>query len=377
MTGTGPLKVGLEVVQLELPALLKGARVGLLAHAASRLPSGEHALTVLQGLGLDIVRLFGPEHGFFGAAGEGEKVGDAAHDGLPLVSLYGMRRAPDLEHLRDLDALVVDLQDVGVRAYTYLSTVKACLERCAEAGVPLLLLDRPNPLGCASYGAGVVDGFGSFVAAHDVRFVHGMTLGELATCVARDLGLDITLQVVLMKGYEGAPWPETGLPWRAPSPNLPRPESARLYPLTVFLEGTNVSEGRGTDAPFEQFGAPWLSGVRLAERLNEQLPDLHAEPVRFTPASSKHAGAVVSGVRLHPSALFDPLESARVLLTEVRRQDPARFAWLGEGRPFIDLLAGSDVLRRAVEGDVKGADFRAWLRAGEGLEAGRVRLYEL
>lgn len=392
MTGTGRVKVGLEVVQLELPALLKGARVGLLAHAASRLPSGEHALTVLQGLGVDIVRLFGPEHGFFGAAGEGEKVGDAAHDGLPLVSLYGMRRVPDLEHLRDLDALVVDLQDIGVRAYTYLSTVKACLERCAEAGVPLLLLDRPNPLGCASYGAGVVVGFGSFIAAHDVRFVHGMTLGELVTLIARDLNVETTLQVVRMVGYEGVPWLETGLPWRAPSPNLPRPESARLYPLTVFLEGTNLSEGRETDAPFEQLGAPWLDGVRLAERLNERLPDLHAEPVRFTPASSKHneskhhgskhhgskhQGVAVSGVRLHPTGPFDPLESARVLLTEVRRQDSRRFVWLGEGRPFIDLLAGSDVLRRAVDGSLSEANFGAWLGAGERLEAGRVRLYEL
>jgi uncharacterized protein YbbC (DUF1343 family) len=376
-SGAGRVKVGLEVIRHELPAAFKGARVGLLAHAASRLPNGEHALTVLQRLDVGVVRLFGPEHGFLGAAEAGERVGDAAHAGLPLVSLYGARRAPDLEHLRDLDALVVDLQDVGVRAYTYLATLGVCLERCAEAGVPLLLLDRPNPLGRSAFGAGVAAGFGSFVSAHDVRFVHGMTLGELATCMARDLGVETALQVVLMKGYEGAPWPETGLPWHAPSPNLPRLESARLYPLTVFLEGTNLSEGRGTDAPFRQLGAPWLDGVRLAERLNERLPGLHAEPVRFTPASSKHRGVAVSGVRLRPTAPFDPLESARVLLTEVRRQDSRRFVWLGEARPFIDLLAGSDVLRRAVDGDVSETDFGMWLATGERLEAGRVRLYEL
>lgn len=375
--GAGRVKVGLEVIRHELPIALEGERMGLLAHAAARLPSGDHALTVLQGSGLNVVRLFGPEHGFFGVAEAGEGVVDAAYNGLPLVSLYEARRAPERKHLRDLDALVVDLQDVGVRAYTYLATLRACLERCAETDVTLLLLDRPNPLGRASYGAGVAASFSSFVSAHDVRFVHGMTLGELAALMARDLGVEATLEVVLMKGYEGAPWPETGLPWYAPSPNLPRPESARLYPLTVFLEGTNVSEGRGTDAPFEQLGAPWLDGVRLAERLNERLPSLAAEPVQFTPASSKHQGVVVSGVRLRPSGPFDPLESAWVLLTEVRSQDPARFAWLGEGRPFIDLLVGSDILRRAVDGDVSAADFGAWLAAGERLEAGRVRLYDL
>jgi len=377
MTGgvAGRVKVGLEVLQSDLPDLLRGARVGLLAHAASRLPDGEHALVALRRLNLTVVRLFGPEHGFFGAAAAGEGVGDAAHDGLPLVSLYGARQAPDLEHLGDLDALVVDLQDVGVRAYTYLSTLKACLLRCAEAGVKLVLLDRPNPLGRAACGTSVTDGFGSFVGAHDVRFVHGMTLGELAVRVARDLGLEATLHVVPMAGYDGSPWLGTGLPWRAPSPNLPRPASARMYSLTVFLEGTTLSEGRGTDAPFEQLGAPWLDGRALAERLNEQLPGLRAEPVRFTPASSKHAGTSVSGVRLLPTGPFDPLEAARVLLTVVRRQDPERFGWLGEARPFIDLLAGSDVLRRAVDGDATKAEFGAWLAQGVGLEAGRVWLY--
>ena len=153
------VKIGLETLQTDLPVVLRGAKLGLLAHAASRLPTGEHALEVLQRSGLNVVRLFGPEHGFFGAAAAGEHVADAVYGGLPLVSLYGSRRAPGPEHLRDLDALVFDVQDVGVRAYTYLSTLKACLTRCAEVGVPLVLLERPNPLGRAVYGAGVTDGF--------------------------------------------------------------------------------------------------------------------------------------------------------------------------------------------------------------------------
>lgn len=360
---TNRVKIGLESLQTNLPAVLKGARVGLLAHAASRLPRGEHALEVLQDLNLNVVRLFGPEHGFLGAAGAGEKVADAVYDGRPLVSLYGVRRAPEPGHLHDLDALVFDVQDVGVRAYTYLSTLKACLTRCAEVGVTLVLLDRPNPLGRAVYGAGVTAGFESFVSAHDVPFVHGLTLGELATLIARDLGAD-NLHVVKMTGYDSSPWSEH-LPWRAPSPNLPHLTSARLYPLTVFLEGTPISEGRGTDAPFEQLGAPWLDGDTLANALNGQLTGLHAEPVRFTPVASKHAGAEVFGVKLRQTGPFDPLRGARVLLSEMRRQNPDTFSWLGEKRPFIDLLAGSEVLRRTVDGDLGEAEFETWLRTRE------------
>ena len=367
---SGRVRIGLEVIASGLPDVLQGARVGLLAHAASRLPDGEHALSVLRRSGVNVIRLFGPEHGFFGLAAAGEEVGDVAHDGLPVVSLYGARRAPEPEHLRDLGALVFDVQDVGVRAYTYLSTLKACLARCAEAGIKLVVLERPNPLGRSAYGAGVTSGFESFVGAHNVRFVHGLTLGELATLIARDLGVGDSLHVVRMTGDDGSGWPEN-LPWRAPSPNLPRLTSARIYPLTVSLEGTTLSEGRGTDAPFEQLGAPWLDGEGLAAVLND-LKGLHAEPVRFTPASSKHAGVnvsvkyagvAVSGVRLACTGPFDPLRAAWVLLSEARRQNPERFGWLGK-RPFIDLLAGSDVLRRTVDGELSVTDFGAWLASG-------------
>lgn len=265
------------------------------------------------------------------------------------------------------------MQDVGVRAYTYLSTLKACLTRCAEVGVPLVLLDRPNPLGRAVYGAGVSAGFESFVSAHDVPFVHGLTLGELATRIARALALSAeVLNVVRMKNYDGSSWAETGLPWRAPSPNLPYLTSAQFYPLTVFLEGTPVSEGRGTARPFEQLGAPWLDGDALADALNG-LTSLHAEPVRFTPLASKYAGTEVSGVKLSRTGPFDPLRGARVLLGEVRRQNP-EFSWLGETRPFIDLLAGSDVLRRAVDGKLSEAEFEAWLKTWES-EPRATRLY--
>lgn len=369
------LRLGLETLQNTLPEVLRGARVGLLAHAASRVPDGRHALAVLSGLDLEVVRLFGPEHGFFGAAAAGEKVGDSRHDDLEVISLYGARRAPDPAHLSDLDALVFDVQDVGVRAYTYLSTLKACLKRCAEVSLPLVLLDRPNPLGRAPYGAGVSEGFGSFVSSHDVRFVHGMTFGELGTRVAHDLGAEALLHVVKMTGYSGQPWAATDLPWHAPSPNLPTLTSAQLYPLTVFLEGTNLSEGRGTDAPFSLLGAPWLEGEALAETLNARLTGIHAEPVRFTPTTSKHEGVEVSGVRLTPTGSFDPLRAVLVLLREVRAQNSDALEWLGRERSFIDLLAGSDVLRRTVTGEASDDDFEGWLESGRALEDARVNLY--
>lgn len=367
--------LGLERLQTELPAVLRGAQVGLLAHAASRLPTGEHALEVLQSLDLKVVRLFGPEHGFFGEAAAGEKIGDSRHGKLPLISLYGERRAPDPEHLYDLDALVFDVQDVGVRAYTYLATLKACLQSCVGVGVPLVLLDRPNPLGRAVYGAGVSEGFTSFVSSHDVRFVHGMTFGEVGTVLARSLQAEGFLHVVSMLAYSGQPWQDTRLPWRAPSPNLPTLESAQLYPATVFLEGTNISEGRGTDAPFALLGAPWLDAHSLADALNARLSELYAEPAHFTPTASKYEGAEVSGVRLRRTGIADPIRAARVLMTEIRAQNPEAFDWLGRDRYFVDLLAGGDVLRHTVEGNVSETDFAQWLRSGERLEFQRVTLY--
>lgn len=377
------MTLGLARLLTEPPPGLAGARVGLVANAASRLPDGRHAVAILAGArNLQLERLFGPEHGFAASAAEGEGVSDARdpETGLEVVSLYGGLRAPEAEHLRDLDALLFDLQDVGVRAYTYLATLKACLLRCAELGKRLVVLDRPNPLGRASSGPGLEPGYGSFVGAHPLRFVHGMTLGELACVLARDLGLTHALSVVTMRSYGGGPWAQTGLPWWPPSPNLPSLRGARLYPMTVFLEGTHLSEGRGTAAPFEQLGAPWLDAAALAAALNALELGIEAEPTAFTPTRSKFAGQRVSGVRLRVigEAAFDPVWAAFCLLRAVRRRHPERFAWVpaaeGPDRPFVDLLFGSDALRRAVDEDderlVRGA-----LEAGVAQETKRVWLY--
>ena len=352
---------------LEHPDALRGARVGLLAHAASvAVVEGElrHAVDLVHAHpDLHLVRLFGPEHGLHGAAQAGETVSDGVdeHSGVKVVSLYGARRAPGLEHLQDLDALLVDLQDVGLRCYTYLSTLKACLQQCAVTGTQLVVLERPNPLGRTVAGPGVVAGFESFVSAHDVPLIHGRSLGELAQRFARDL--DLPAPLVAPSEWRGEQWPTTGLPWVPPSPNLPTLRSARCYGATVFFEGTNLSEGRGTPAPFEQFGAPWLDADALTAVLNGcGLPGVRFEAVTFTPTTSKHAGAQVFGARLVlEDDTFDPLETAAAVLRAVYRQAPERLSWLRapDGRFFTDLLYGSAALREFASGELSTAALEA------------------
>ena len=350
------IQVGLRRLVTDLPKSLRGAHVGLLAHRASvALVDGKlrHAVELVQAHPeLRLERLFGPEHGLYGQAQAGEQVEDYVDEqsGLPVVSLYGARRAPAAEHLRDLDALLVDLQDVGVRCYTYLSTLKACLQTCAEADTRLVVLERPNPLGRGVLGEGVAAGYESFVSAHGVPFIHGRTLAELALLMAEDLSLESPL--VIPSNWHGEAWEQTGLPWLPPSPNLPTVKSVRCYGATVFLEGTNLSEGRGSGAPFEQIGAPWLDADALAETLNAHaLPGVRFEPVSFTPTFSKHAGTEVYGVKLVLQGKgFAPLETAHILLREVYEQAPERFEWLTapDGRFFTDLLYGSARLRTFV-----------------------------
>ncbi|HEX7022398.1 MAG TPA: DUF1343 domain-containing protein [Trueperaceae bacterium] len=366
------VRPGLAVLAERLPDSLAGARVGLVAHAASVVSidgARRHAVELLSSLpGLSLVRLFGPEHGLYGAAHEGQAVDDGTDEasGLPVVSLYGGRRAPEPEQLQDLDALLFDLQDVGVRAYTYLSTLKACLEACASAGIQLVVLDRPNPLGRARFGPRPEPGYASFVGCFDLPFGHGRTLGELARHIAAELGIPRAVQVAPMRSWQGQPWRQTGLPWVPPSPNLPDLESVDLYPATVFIEGSNLSEGRGTPLPFRQVGAPWLDGALLAEALNDHgLPGIRFAPARFTPSRSKHAGQEVAGVQLEllDARAFRPLQTAFALLVEARRQDPESFAWTGKDRPFLDLLFGSDKLRGAVEGEMGEDEFAGWMES--------------
>ena len=329
---------------------------GRLRHAADLL----HALS-----GVTLGALFGPEHGVRGDAQYMAAVasGTDAATGLPVHSLYGATRAslqPDLPQLAGLDLLCFDIQDVGARYYTYQATMQLCMEAAARAGIGFVVLDRPNPIGgLAVEGPALHPGFESFCGLHDLAPRHGLTVGELARLFAAERGLDLDLTVVPCEGWRrGQGFRATGLPWVLPSPNMPTPETALVYPGMCLLEGTNLSEGRGTTRPFELFGAPWLDPARLAVALDAaRLPGVRFRPASFTPTWDKHAGVRCHGVELHvhDAVAFRPFRTGLACVIEARRQAPGRFRWRTEpyefvdGVPAFDLLCGSARERTGIE----------------------------
>lgn len=357
--GRVPMAVSPGIAQLvrEAPSRLKGRRIALLTHAAATTPQLERSVDALRAV-CDLRVLFGPEHGLDGVAPAGQPVGAAidAASGIPVVSLYGERRAPAPADLAKVDLLVCDLCDVGARYYTYAATLLASIAAAATAGVPVLVCDRPNPL-----GGGLVEGpllragYESLVGAAPVPIRHGLTLGELARMLNARADTPAELEVLAAQGWRRAEHhPATRLPWAPPSPNMPTYETALLYPGTCLIEGTNLSEGRGTALPFQQLGAPWLDSSALAAQINALgLPGVRARATAFVPLASKHAGQRCEGVQLHitaPDALR-PVALGIHLLASLRRSS-GEFAWLSpanDGRHFIDLLWGGDGLRRALD----------------------------
>ena len=358
-----PVRTGLDVLTSRLSRLLRGRRVGLLCHPASVTASLEHAVAALGRLpGVRLRALFAPEHGLLGAAQDHARVGSTRDPatGLPVWSLYGARLAPEPRMLRGLDALVIDLQDVGARYYTFAWTMVLALRECARAEVPAIVLDRPNPLGGLRMEGNWPDPrFASFVGLHPLPIRHGMTIGELATYHNETQALGADLTVIPMLGWRRRmTWEETGCPWVAPSPNMPTPDTARVYPGGCLIEGTNLSEGRGTTRPFELVGAPHLDGTRLARALaRRRLPGVAWRPAAFTPAFHKHAGRVCHGVQVHVTdrGRFKPVLTYLALIAEARRQAPRRFRWKQPPYEFvrdrlpIDVLAGGPAIRRAIE----------------------------
>jgi uncharacterized protein YbbC (DUF1343 family) len=255
--------------------------------------------------------------------------------------------------------MVYDIQDVGARFYTYLYTMSLSMEACAGRGIPFVVLDRPNPInGRAVAGLILEPGFASFVGLYPIPIQYGMTVGELAILFNEVFGLGAELHVVEMAGWErGMYWEDTGLPWVSPSPNMPTVDTAVVYPGTCLVEGTNLSEGRGTTRPFEQLGAPWVDGGRLADRLNDLgLPGVRFRPVYFRPTASKHAGEVCQGVQFHvvDREPFLAVRTGLELLAAVRALWPREFAWRipGEGIYNFDRLAGTDRVRLALEAGI-------------------------
>ncbi|RMH16752.1 MAG: DUF1343 domain-containing protein, partial [Acidobacteria bacterium] len=323
-------------------------------------------------------RLFGPEHGYYGV--EQDMVASAGGrdpwTGVPLCSLYGddegsLRPSPDA--FDGLDLLLVDLQDVGSRYYTYAATALWAAEAALAAGVEAWILDRPNPLGGRRVEGNLpLPGHESFVGAFRLPVRHGLTLGELARLEARRRGWDVAgLEVVAMEGWQRwMTWADAGRPWLAPSPNMPTHGTAVVYPGMCLLEATTVSEGRGTTRPFHLVGAPGIDGRRLAEDLNaRRLPGVRFLPAFFRPQFQKHAGALCGGVEVvvtEPAA-YPSYRAGVELLAALRRLEPERFAWRSEpyefvaDRPAIDLLSGGPTLRRILDAGADETDLAAWV----------------
>ncbi|GIP38765.1 hypothetical protein J31TS4_20450 [Paenibacillus sp. J31TS4] len=348
---------GADRLRQQEPAELAGKRIGLLTNPTGRTADLLSVVDVCASLPTArLTALYACEHGINGERQAGVTFEDETDErlGIPVYSLYGKTRKPTGDMLEGIDALIFDIQDLGVRFYTYLSTLVYAMEACAEHGKELIVLDRPNPLGgVVCEGGFLQDGYQSMVGAWPIPFRTGLTIGEFARYLNDQLTKPVQLTVLAMEGWtRGMEYTDTGLPWIFPSPNMPTMDTVRVYSGNCLFEGTNLSEGRGTTKPFELIGAPWLDGQALSDRLNALgLPGVGFCPMYFTPTFSKHQGAICGGVHLFVTdrQTYRPAETALHMLKAIQQLHPDDFAWLPpfkEGRPcFIDLLTGSDLVR--------------------------------
>jgi len=372
--------LGAEVLLESHLELIKGKKVGLVTN-----PSG--ADSHLQSLAalfhehpdIDLVALYGSEHGVRGNAQAGEYVPFYVDEkfGIPVFSLYGQSRKPqqgmltnideymrsfdtvitgkmpDDEMMRNLDVMIFDIQDVGTRIYVYIATMAYCMQACAENGIDFIVLDRPNPINGTVIEGRILEypECSSFVGLYPIPVRHGMTVGELARLFNEEfLPQKARLTVIPMRGWEREMWfDETGLPWVMPSPNMPALDTATVYPGQVFLEGTNISEGRGTTRPFELFGAPWIDGFLLADKLNNlQIPGVIFREAWFTPTFSKHEGLMCGGAQLHVTdrEKFRPFETSLHVIKTVKDLYPDRLSF---HRDYFDKMMGTAEVREALE----------------------------
>jgi len=344
---------------------LEGKRIGLVMNPTA-VVDGVHMLDTLMALDVEITALFAPEHGFRGEAGAGEKIEDGVDQqtGLPVYSLYGSSRKPTSDMLEGIDLLLFDMQDVGARFYTYHATMGLVIEAAADAGVPVWILDRPNPLG-GNYVSGWIreNKFTSFVGPYPIPVAHGMTLGELALMMAGEGWLDTETdpmpRVIEMEGWNRSMlWPETDLPWIAPSPNLPTFEHAFVYLGTCLIEGTSLSEGRGTENPFLTLGSP---GTSMSEeeinQLNSRIAGASISPIEFTPReipgvalNPKHESELSSGIRIQIDDYntYQPFENGLIILSELMQHTPD-----ADTRDFLYKLAGTGEIDKIISGELQ------------------------
>ena len=366
-----PVVLGLD--SLGSSGQLSGQRIGLVCNQASVNRHLQHAAEVLTDAGARLTALFGPQHGIRSDRQDNMVETPHGHDlahAVPVYSLYSETRTPTAEMLKGVDRLVIDLPDVGTRVYTYAYTMANCLRACREHGVPVMVTDRPNPIGGVAVEGPVLEpAWTSFVGQFPIPLRHGLTIGELAKLFNREFGIGAELEIVPMTGWSRVMYfDDTELPWVLPSPNLPSLESLIVYPGMVLLEGTNLSEGRGTTRPFEVFGAPWLDGERLAAHLNDiGLPGVRFLPVGFEPTFQKYSGTACGGCEIHvlDRKQYRAVRTALAILEACRNADPGRFEWkqppyeYEHDRMPIDLLWGSDRLRTSLDAGGSPADAHA------------------
>ena len=366
---TGTVVPGIEVFLSELPETLRGKRVGLITNQSaidrSRTPDID---LIANHKDLKLVALFAPEHGIRGTDAAGAKIENEVDSktGAPVYSLYGgTDRAPNAEMLKNVDVLVYDLLEVGGRTWTYVSTMALSMEAAKKKGIPFVVLDRPNPIGGEIVeGALIEPGFTSFVGIYPIPARHGLTVGELAKMFNEKHGIGADLIVIKAKNWKRSQWfDQTGFPWTNPSPNLRSLAALTHYPGTVYFEGTNLSEGRGTDQPFEQIGAPWLNAAEVARVMNARnLPGIRFEAITMAvaPTAAKHKGLTIPAIRLAITdrQAYRPVATSLLLIDEIRRQHLKDFAW----RPSIDRLTGTDKVRQAIESGQLAALLARWDR---------------
>jgi uncharacterized protein YbbC (DUF1343 family) len=366
--GVGTVRPGIEILLTDSANLVRDRRVGLVTNQSGVDAGGVSDVARLRAAGIRLVALFSPEHGFRGAADPGAAVASSVDSatGLPIYSLYGATSAPTDEMLAGIDILLVDLQDAGARYYTYIATTVDVMQAAGRNGIPVVVLDRPNPIGGAVQGNVLEPAHVTAVGRLAVPMRHGLTLGEQARLARADLGIIRgELFVVPVAGWRRSlAFDQTGLPFIPPSPNLRTLESLFHYPGLCLFEGTNLSVGRGSSAPFEQIGAPWLDTASVLDAMRRAgLPGVRARGVSFTPqrpGDGKYADTLVAGIRLEVSdrLAYDPTATAVHLLAMIRRRHPREFSWMAK---HFDRLAGTTALRTGIEaGTDPAAIVRSW-----------------
>lgn len=350
------VKIGLEVLIEEEFSDLRGRSIGIVANQSSMTPQFTHIIDEARITGrCNVKRVFTPEHGF--TATEVKALGGSYYDDeykVEMHSLYGVNYKPNRELMEDLDALIFDLQDVGVRWYTYISTLYYCLEACGENGLKIVVLDRPNPVTGEILEGPILEGeYRSFIGIAEIPVRYGLTIGELALYLNEKYNLKADLRVVSMEGWSRNLWfDQTGLPWILPSPNMTL-EATCVYVGSCLIEATNISEGRGTVKPFQIIGAPWIKPKNLSEELNKAgLEGVKFRPLIFKPNIGKYRGKLCGGVEIHvvDRGIFRPFLTGIQLISTVKRLYPEKFKWRKvKGRYLIDLLTGTNRVRRAID----------------------------